>query len=322
MTFGELREFVDHSLDAVEEGSAEVGQPLTEEEFVALAEMLDSKIEAMRAETPEVPLKPAAPPDYDLYISRYFFTPSRELRAMEERLEDLQQRRDEVRNDRRDSSRAEFNRLQREIGELRKQVKEQDAAEREDYPRRLAAHQEAEIMHSRNMRQWRAKADEISRRRESLASRATFVQKRRQRIETVFKSPGGPSTKGLRWRLLPPGKVSREALRRHYDELSKKNRGVEYDQGRIEKAMDLSPEILHEEVDAVEGYIVFTFAHTPSVLLECPRVGNAIYVIHHDWERWSQMSKQQLIADDSGAVVRIPHQGDWYARVKRELRIE
>src|SRR5215207_7561496 len=50
--------------------------------------------------------------------------------------------------------------------------------------------------------------------------------------------------------------------------------------------------------------------------------GNAIYVIHHDWEHWSKMSKQELMNDQSGAVVRIPHQGDWYARVKRELGLD
>ena len=85
--------------------------------------------------------------------------------------------------------------------------------------------------------------------------------------------------------------------------------------------MDLGPEQLLEEIRGVEGYIVFTFPHTSSVLLGCPKVGNAIYVIHSNWERWSKMSKQELMADDSGEVVRIPHRGDWYNRVKRELGV-
>ncbi len=322
MSFGELREFVDRCLDAVEEGSVDGDQPQTKEEFLALADMLELKIEAIRAAIPEEPPGPAKPPGYAYYMSRYF-EPTAELRAMERNLEELQERREEVRYDMRETGRAQYNQLQREIGELRKRIKEREAAERESYPRRYAAYLEAEPIHARNIRRWRAELAEIRKKRESLVRRADFVQARRRRIETVFKFAASPSTKGIRWRLLPPGKVSREGLRRHYHELSKKNRSAEYDQDRIEKAMDLNPKELHEEIDAaVEGYIVFTFEHTSSVLLECPRVGNAIYVVHRDWEIWSRMSKQELMADDSGAVVRIPHRGDWHAWVKRELEIE
>jgi hypothetical protein len=55
------------------------------------------------------------------------------------------------------------------------------------------------------------------------------------------------------------------------------------------------------------------------VLLENPIVGNAIYVIHKDWERWSRMTKQELMADESGEVVRIVHRPGWFEQVKREL---
>ena len=323
MSFGELREFFDRNLEGAERGALTDDGPHTEEDFVALADLLDSKIEAMRAQLPAEPPRPAAPPGYAPYMSRYFFVASPELRGMQARLEDLEERREEVRYDQRGSSRAEFDGLSRKIGALRQQTRELEAAERKAYPDRYRAHAEADRAHSRNVRRWRAKVDEIQKGRNSLDNRAGFVQRRRQRSESVFKAGPAPSTKGLRWRLLPPGEVTREGLRRHYDELSKKNSGAGYDQDRIEKAMDLGPKELHEEIGAtVEGYIVFTFEHTPSVLLECPRVGNAIYVIHHEWERWSQMTKQELMADDSGAVVRIPHQGDWHGKVRRELGID
>jgi len=41
-----------------------------------------------------------------------------------------------------------------------------------------------------------------------------------------------------------------------------------------------------------------------------------------DYERWSAMTKQELMADTSGQVVRIPHQGDWFGQLKRELGIK
>lgn len=41
---------------------------------------------------------------------------------------------------------------------------------------------------------------------------------------------------------------------------------------------------------------------------------------YKDWERWSRMTKQELMADESGEVCRIEHRGkDWFEKVKREL---
>jgi hypothetical protein len=51
----------------------------------------------------------------------------------------------------------------------------------------------------------------------------------------------------------------------------------------------------------------------------CPIIGNAIHVIHKDWECWSKMSKQELMANESGEVVRIQHRIDWFQQVKEEL---
>jgi hypothetical protein len=51
----------------------------------------------------------------------------------------------------------------------------------------------------------------------------------------------------------------------------------------------------------------------------CPVIGNAIYVIHKDWECWSKMSKQELMADESGEVVSIQHRIDWFQQTKEEL---
>ncbi len=50
-----------------------------------------------------------------------------------------------------------------------------------------------------------------------------------------------------------------------------------------------------------------------------PLVGNVISIISADWERWSRMTKQDLMADQSGAVRKIVHLGDWFGRVQQEL---
>ena len=70
-----------------------------------------------------------------------------------------------------------------------------------------------------------------------------------------------------------------------------------------------------------EGYIAFTFADTDNVLLECPMVGNAIYVLGADWKRLSRMSKGELL-NGSHVVARIEHRGDWFWKVEWALGIQ
>ena len=85
--------------------------------------------------------------------------------------------------------------------------------------------------------------------------------------------------------------------------------------------LSLGPNRRYEEVGGIEGYTVFAFSHTSSVLLECPLVENALYVIHKERERWSKMSKQELMADESGEIVRIIHRPGWFKKVQEELGI-
>lgn len=322
MSFGQLREFVDRALDAIRKGDPKDGLPCTKAEFVALADMLDTKISESRAEVPPVPPMPAPPPGYDPVIPSYSrgeYYPSAELSDLVWELHRLEYDLEEARYDP-DVSRWRFDHMRQEVGDLRRRVEEREKEEKRSWPERYAAHAKVAPGHRQSLRRREREGAEIKKRVDVLNRQREFVGRIRRTIESTFKASDGVSARKVQWRLLPPGKVSRQGLQRHFNELRQRRTGIEFDQDRIEKAMDLEPKELHEEIDAtVEGYIVFTFEHTPSVLLECPRVGNAIYVIHHDWERWSKMSKQELMADDSGSVVRIPHQGDWYARVRREL---
>jgi hypothetical protein len=149
--------------------------------------------------------------------------------------------------------------------------------------------------------------------------RARIVERVRRDIEHKFGPEADVTTKRVRWRLLPPGELSEVRISDYYAGLQRRNQGTRYDADRIVKALSLGPNQRYEEVGGVEGYTVFTFPYTSSTLLECPIVGNAIYVIHKDWERWSRMTKQELMADDSGEVVRIVHRAGWFEKVKQEL---
>lgn len=126
-------------------------------------------------------------------------------------------------------------------------------------------------------------------------------------------------TDHIHWRTLPPGESSVDDVRRLYDGLQRRGGLDGFDEDRLKKAYELVPDQCHVGIDGFDGYIVFTFAYTPKALMECPIIGNAIFVIGSDWKRWSRMSKQELRADQSGEVARISHRGDWFRRVKQEL---
>ena len=129
--------------------------------------------------------------------------------------------------------------------------------------------------------------------------------------------PPGLPTNRLSWNVLPAGEWSVAGIRQHYNRLQRRYPHIEYDRERIDKALSLNPDQCFIGKNEFEGYIVFTFAHTPKTLLECPVFGNAIYIIHSDWKRLSRKTKQEL--KRSPEVTRIIHRANWFQRVKREL---
>ena len=70
--------------------------------------------------------------------------------------------------------------------------------------------------------------------------------------------------------------------------------------------------------DEFEGYIVFLFEQRGQAFLECPKVGNALYVMKADeWRFLSMESKSELMR--LPAVRRIPHIGDGWKRKVRQM---
>jgi hypothetical protein len=141
-------------------------------------------------------------------------------------------------------------------------------------------------------------------------------------IERAFKH----LTKGrrsLQWRPGRSGSLSIGNIRRYCEERRRSDPEFKYDMGRIEKAYELGPDDPPwEGPDGFDGYVIFTFPDSTKALMECPEIGHAAYVIHKDWASWSQMDKQELMAEaeKGGDVTRIPHQGEnWPAKVRQAL---
>lgn len=143
-----------------------------------------------------------------------------------------------------------------------------------------------------------------------------------EEIERAFRHP--TTGRRLHWRPARPGSLSFANISRYYEEKRRYNPEIRFDMDRIEKAYELGPdEPPWLGPHGFDGYVIFTFPGTTKALMKCPEVGNAAYLIRKGWESWSQMDKQQLMAEAErgGDVTRIPHQGhDWFDRIKRELQ--
>ncbi|MDP9476741.1 MAG: hypothetical protein M3R38_13825 [Actinomycetota bacterium] len=312
MDFRRLREFIDDSLQERAWHRFEDGRPRSKEEFLALWEMLRGKINAENMpDILPVPIEPAEFPQ---------FAPSEYLGSLLDQREQLAQTLNAALGNPSATKRS-INKLRRKLRFLEPDISLLESRERQEHAERreayLRPYLEAMAARERSIRQRNAQQLKTV----PLRRRIHFTETTRKDIERAFEVRPTPQAKRLGWRVLPPGELSADAVRRHYDTLQRTNPDVRYERERITKALSLRPNEYYVGMDEFEGYIVLTFARTPRVLMECPVFGNAIYVIKSDWKRLSRMSKRALLAQRSDQVTKIVHKGDWFRRVKLELGI-
>jgi len=319
MSFRELREFIDESLAGLSDASSDDDRPRSKAEFDALFGMLCAHLDAQTAEAPE----PAGPRPIDdvSYVPYVFswFEPSEELDYLYERQDHLSDLLDEARGDQ--SRRRYAEHLESELKVVEREIAEREFSEKHKHEKRRHKYEKADEKYRRGLRRRKEKARREQKWRRKVAQRERIEDRVRGAIERAFKPDADAATEHVRWRLLPRGALSEEWTRGYYAGLQDKNPGTRYDPDRIVKPLSLGPNRRYEEVGGTEGYTVFTFPRTSSVLLECPIVEHALYVIHKDRERWSMMSKQELIADESGEIVRIIHRPGWLKNVQEDLGI-
>jgi hypothetical protein len=121
--------------------------------------------------------------------------------------------------------------------------------------------------------------------------------------------------KEVSWHVLPKGKQPFQTILNYFVGLQSKHRHIEYDNTRLEKIYSLGPDTVYVGMDEFEGYVVFHFPERGVSVLECPVVGNAIYVLKGDWRQFSKLTKQELIVNYSENTIRIIHSGDWFNRL-------
>jgi hypothetical protein len=318
MGFRELRGFIYEGLRAAASGGEGRGDgPRLEEEFLDLLGLLRAKAgeRALSGARPTPsPRRPRTPGEEE-------FAPSEELLALREECARL--RAESVKLGREGAElrarSARFN--QRRAETCRKRAEKWEAREREEHDRRRA--EEA----ARYREERAARREDTPPRLRGEATSKTGgpklveeVARVRRDVERAFRPGGALASPGdLPWELLPPGQLTREGMLEHYRRLARAYPERGYLPERMVKAHSLGPRAWWKGRKGFYGYVVFEFAGTEKVLLECPVYGNAIYVLGSDWQRLSRKSKGAVLLDDE--TERIPHAGDWFGRAKWALDI-
>lgn len=123
----------------------------------------------------------------------------------------------------------------------------------------------------------------------------------------------------VHWEILKPSGDSWQELVRYYERLSRAN-NKSYDLDRLRKVHDLGPDEIFVGQASFDGYVVFIFRSRNLAVLDCPEVGNALYLM--DSKRWkflSQMSKTELLRYHRGEVRRIVHVSWWLSDLEYVL---
>jgi hypothetical protein len=97
------------------------------------------------------------------------------------------------------------------------------------------------------------------------------------------------------------------------------NRKMDYK--RLERIELLNPAKCYTGVERRDGYVVFEFDETRSVVLECAFAGNATYVLSDRWKQIVVHSKSYIRLNYPGQFVRVFHTENWLARVRAALQV-
>lgn len=123
--------------------------------------------------------------------------------------------------------------------------------------------------------------------------------------------------------LLPPSKEGLREVIERYRKLTRSHphslMGVDFEWERLEQIEDLNPSARYVGTKSWKGYVVFEFQHSDRVILECPKTGNATYILDGNWREMIAASKRELRSEYMHHCTRIIHCSDWIHRVKNAV---
>lgn len=141
----------------------------------------------------------------------------------------------------------------------------------------------------------------------------------RLRMQIENNSIEGIIVRDVDWEILPSGTDFLKELIKRYMHIQAKKPERIIDFTRIKQMARLRPDFVYKGINEYDEYYVLCFSGSSVAVLDCPVVGNAIYVIRGDWKKLSRLSKGKLLDTHSSNVQKIVHRGDWFDEVKRTL---
>ena len=135
--------------------------------------------------------------------------------------------------------------------------------------------------------------------------------------EKIFADSKQMIVKEIFWDLLPQGEWKTEGLIKTFNSYGWSK--DEFDETRLRQIIEsLNPSICYIGKEKFQGYVVFGFDWTKKVVLECPKYGNAIYIIEDDWQEITKLSKWEARKLNEVTVIR--HNETWFSRLKSNLK--
>jgi len=160
--------------------------------------------------------------------------------------------------------------------------------------------------------------EEVPRGREHIVERLLREYKawRRGALAVSFELP----VKRVHWHILKPAGNSWQELVRYYESLSR-NTGRRFDLDRLRAIHEFKPDEIFVGSASFEGYVVFVFNSLNMAVLDCPEVGNALYIMEaRKWKFLSQMSKTELRHFHREDIRRVLHYSYWLSDLTYYLR--
>lgn len=326
MEFDELHEFLVRTLEG---NTDDPDIPRSEAEFIFLVETLKEKAPPAPPPKPETSSDDISPPEIPEYEPSDRVIELSDQRAQILRaLEEQESRSVPQSQAERRKQRKEKKALKAEIQELDRKIYPLEIADAERHKEQLAAYEGEFQAYQEKLRTRAARSRALQEKNEDNArairgseltkERMRIVSEVRAKVRSAFVAGANVPRGRFSWVAVPQGTLSQERVTSHYDDLHRRGVIEKYDKDRLDKAFSLNPARYHLGTGEAEGYTIFTFSHTTKFLMERPEVGNAIYVVDSPaWEDWTLLTKQQLM--EHPEVTRIPHQGDWFERVKQVL---
>lgn len=125
----------------------------------------------------------------------------------------------------------------------------------------------------------------------------------------------------VNWEILPVGEMPWESVRQAVEPALNRapagNRPVI--EHRFTTLQRYRPDFYAVGRGGFRGYVVFGFERKGLYFLESVRYGNATYVLERDWERLSQMTKAEILNENSHRARLIHRAGSWESQVRELL---